>query len=367
MRSSLNDEIKYWLALNRFSKFGPARFRKLLDHFGSPAAAFGAAAGELKAAGIEAAVAEEFIAARTSIEPERLLETLEKEGIGVTTLNDENYPKRLKEIYDPPPLLFFRGRLEPDDETALAVVGTRRPTLYGKQAAEEFAGELARRQITIVSGLALGVDSIAHQAAITAGGRTVAVLGSGLDRENIYPASNRYLANKIAAEGGLLFSEFALGTPPLKHNFPQRNRIISGLSLGVLVIEAGERSGSLITAKFALEQDREVFAVPGSIYSPLSLGANLLIKRGAAAVTGTADILDALDLSEVTAYIDKQIENDTPEEGRILSFLNREPAHIDRLAALTGLPIAKVSGALMTLEMKGRAKNLGGMMYILGK
>jgi len=247
----------------------------------------------------------------------------------------------------------------------LAVVGARKFSSYGKQVAESLVFELAKAGLTIVSGLALGIDSLAHSAALSAGGRTISVLGSGLDRQSIYPSSNRYLVDKIIAADGLILSEFPLGTQPLKHNFPQRNRLISGLSVGTLVIEASEKSGSLITAKFALEQNREVLAVPGSIYNPSSAGTNWLIKQGAAVVTKTEDVLNALDLLAITNYTQK--ENLIPRseaEGRILPFLCLEAIHIDQLIRQTGLTSAEISSELILMEMRGAVKNLGGMMYV---
>lgn len=365
--SETKTDLKYWLALHCFTKFGPVRFRRLLKFFGSAEAAFKAGSAGLKQAGIEAGIADEFIAFRAGLDPGRLEERLFAEKVQALTIDDKRYPERLKEIYDPPAVLYWRGHLSGESELELAVVGARKYTPYGKQAVLELVPELARNNLAIVSGLALGIDALAHETTLEAGGRTVAVLGSGLDRQNIYPSTNRYLADKIVSSGGLIVSEFPIGTPPLKHNFPQRNRIISGLSVGTLVIEAGEKSGSLITAKCALEQNREVFAVPGSIFSPLSAGTNFLIKRGATPVTAAADILLALDLSQVTAYIDKQIEISSPEEGHVLSFLNQEPRHIDEIARLSGLEIRRLNGLLMMMEMKGLARNLGGMMYVLAR
>jgi len=361
-------DLKYWVALSHFPKFGPVRFNKIKKHFSDLENAFKAPVAELIQAGIETNVAEEFIAARTNINPDQLLEHLFKEGVKVITINDKSYPKLLAEIYAPPQLLYYKGQLKAEDEFALAVVGARKYTNYGKQVAEEVVQGLAHNNLTIISGLALGIDALAHLSALKAGGRTIAVLGSGLDKQSIYPSANRYLADKIEASGGAIISEFPLGTPPLRHHFPQRNRIISGLALGTLIIEAGEKSGALITANYALEQNREVFTVPGSIYSPVSAGPNQLIKLGARAITSATDIIEALDLAQVTTYIDnKKIVPESAEEEKILSHLTKEPIHINDLIRQTKLDIKVINSTLTIMEMKGMIKNLGNMQYVLAR
>lgn len=361
-------DIKYWLALGRFSKFGSARLGKLLDFFGSPAAILTASQGELTEVGIEPELAAEFAVMRANLNPEQLLAELERERIKVLLLTDSAYPANLKEIHHPPRLLYYKGKLSSPEKINLAVVGSRKFSYYGKQVTESLVFELAKTGLTIVSGLALGIDALAHTAALAAGGRTVAVLGSGLDKQSIYPSANRYLADKIIAADGLIISEFPLGTEPLKHNFPQRNRLISGLSVGTLVIEASEKSGSLITAKFALEQNREVLAIPGSIYNPTSTGTNWLIKQGAAVITKTQDVLDALDLLSITNYTHKEkLIPHSEAEGRILPFLCLEAVHIDQLVRQSGLTAAEVSSELLLMEMRGTVKNLGGMMYVLAR
>lgn len=361
-------ELKYWLAISRFSKFGPMRLGKLLAYFGSPAAILAAPQNELIRTGIETDLADEFIVMRARLDPDQLLAELEREQVKALLFDDPAYPACLKEIHGAPRLLYYKGKLGSSEEINLAVVGARKFSSYGKQVAESLVFELAKAGLTIVSGLALGIDALAHLAALSAGGRTVAVLGSGLDKQSIYPSSNRYLAEKIIAADGLILSEFPLGTQPLKHNFPQRNRLISGLSVGTLVIEANEKSGSLITAKFALEQNREVMAVPGSIYNPTSAGTNWLIKQGAAVVTKTEDVLNALDLLSITNYTQKEkIIPQSEAEGRILPFLSLEAIHIDQLVRQSGMTIAEVSSELVLMEMRGAVKNLGGMMYVLAR
>ena len=318
--------------------------------------------------GLEEKIAEEFIAARLKINPDELMEKIHRQDIKLITCEDKNYPKLLAQIYDPPPLLYYRGQLELADEFALAVVGSRKYTSYGRQAIERLVKNLANNNLTIISGLALGIDALAHEAALAAQGRTIAVLGSGLDRENIYPSQNRYLADKIIASGGAILSEFPLGALPLKHHFPQRNRLISGLSLAVLIIEAGEKSGSLITASHALEQNREVFALPGSIFSPYSVGTNRLIKLGARLVTDANDIIEALNLTQVASFINnKKIIPESVEEEKILKVLDFEPRHVNELIRLTKLDTSIINSTLVVMEMKGLVKNLGNMQYVLAR
>jgi len=249
--------LKYWLAFNQITAIGPIRTQRLLDYFGQLKNAWQANKTELLKAGLEEKIVNELIKKRQEIEPENELKRLEKSASQIITLFDENYPKLLKEIYAPPPLLYYLGRLDLNNDFPLAVVGTRKISDYGRQITQQIVGELVDCGLTIVSGLALGIDATAHQAAVKLGGKTIAVLGSGIDQ--IYPASNHNLTRKIIESGGAIISEFPIGMPPLKHNFPQRNRVISGLSLGVLVTEAGEKSGALITTKYALDQNREIF------------------------------------------------------------------------------------------------------------
>lgn len=362
------NEILYLVSLHHFPKFGPQRILRLKKYFSSLEKAFTASTHELQKAKIEESIANEFVSARTNINPQALYEKIQKENIKILTLESENYPRLLKEIYAPPPLLYYKGKIEKNSDFNVAIVGSRKHTNYGQQAAENISAELSRNGLGIVSGLALGIDTLAHNACLNAGGITIAVLGTGIDKQSIYPSSNRYLAEKIIASGGAIISEFPLGTLPLRHNFPQRNRIISGLSLATIVIEAGEKSGALITAAFACEQNRDVFAVPGSIFSPVSIGPNNLIKQGAKPVSTAADIMDALDLKNISNYIDnKKIIGETEEEKIILKILNFEACHIDDLIRQTGLNTALISGTLAIMEMKGMVKNLGGMQYVLAR
>lgn len=362
----MDTQLKYWAALSLFPKFGPIRFKKLINYFPDMQKAFFASARELAAAGIEEKIAEEFAAARASINPEALMQKLAAENIKIITIKDKNYPKLLSQIYDPPPLFYLKGELLLEDEFSIGVVGSRKFTHYGKQAVEKIVSELSRNNLVIVSGLALGIDALAHCAAVDAGGRTIAVLGSGLDKQSIYPSDNRYIAEKIIFSGGAVISEFPPGTAPLRHNFPQRNRVISGLTLGTLVVEAAEKSGALITARCALEQNREVFAVPGNIYSSVSIGPNRLIQLGAKAVTCAKDIIETLDLAQVAGCIEvKKTIPESDEEKTICSCLSHEPAHIDELVRLTKLDINIMNSTLAIMELKGMVRNIGGMRYII--
>ncbi len=265
-------------------------------------------------------------------------------------------------MFNPPPVLYLRGGLATEDGLAIAVVGTRLVSSYGRQVTEAIVPELARSGVTVVSGLARGVDSLAHRLALDSGGRTIAVLGCGVDVN--YPAENARLASAIA-ERGAVISEYALGMPPDAANFPPRNRIISGLSLATLVVEAGETSGALITADFANEQGRDVMAVPGSLFSPRSRGTNALIQQGAKLVTCATDILEELNVAAVPQQLEiKQLIPQDPVEAAICALLSAEPVHIDTIGRGTGLPIATVSSTLAVMELKGLVRQVGGMNYV---
>lgn len=356
------DERVYWTLLTKVGQIGPARFGRLLDHFGSAEAAWNASLLDLAAAGLDRRAIESLQQLRARVDPEAEWRKIERCGVEVVTLDDPAYPSRLREIADPPPVLYVRGTLAPDDEWAIAVVGTRRATAYGQQVTERIVGEVARAGVTIVSGLALGIDTHAHRAALAAGGRTLAVLGSGLDR--VYPSENSRLAARIAEQGAVI-SEFPLGTKPDAVNFPRRNRIVSGLARAVLVVEADHKSGAMITATCAGEQGRDVFAVPGSILSPLSAGPHQLIKEGAKLVSEAADILEELRL---TAVVEERAARQElpadPTEATLLGLLSHEPTHVDDLTRAAGLPAAVVTATLTLLELKGLARQLGPMQYV---
>jgi DNA processing protein len=362
------NDLKYWVAISRCPKIGAIRLVKLFNFFHSMEEAWRASFSELQRAGLDESIVHDFLAQKMIVNPDTEWEKLVKENISVLTINDPGYPKLLKEIWNPPAILYVRGVLPPDNEYNLAVVGTRKISIYGRQLASLLTGELVQNGFNIISGLALGVDALAHQTTVRLGGKTIAVLGSGIDSESIYPAGNRFLASEIIKTGGAIISEYPLGTLALPGNFPLRNRIVSGLALGTLVIEAAEESGALITAQCALEQNREVFAVPGSIFNPTSAGPNKLIKMGAKAVTSTKDILETLNLAAAADFMqNKKILPSSPEEKKIMSNLSTEPLHIDKLIAASGLDAAKIGAILTLMEMKGMVKNLGGMNYVIGK
>lgn len=359
-------DSKYWLAVSQFTKFGPVRIKKLLNFFPKMQDVWEAEQLDLQEAGIEEKLATEFIIKKNRINPDQELEKLKKENINFVKIIDSDYPKLLKEIYAPPSLLYYKGNLKNYNEYSLAVVGTRKFSSYGKQVTQEIVRELGNNGFNIVSGLALGIDTEAHFTAVSNNLPTFAVLGSGLSSKNIYPSTNRYLAEKIIEKNGIIFSEYPINMIPLRHNFPQRNRIISGLSLGSLIIEAGQKSGALITAQFALEQNREIFTIPGSIFSKTSIGTNNLLKKGAHPITSTQDILDILNLGEVTNFKEtKKILPDNPFEEKLLQHISKEPIHIDKLTQLTNLKAQEINSTLINMELKGKIKNLGNMSFIL--
>ena len=359
------DQLKYWVGFSKIAGIGRVRLSQLKDYFGSLQDAWKAPEGKLKQAGLDSRTIDTLLLLRPRISPDAEMERLELYKVKVLICEDPSYPARLKEIYDYPPVLYVRGDLPSQDEPCLAVVGTRRPTIYGRQVAEEIVADLAQSKITIVSGLARGIDSVVHRTALDAGGKTIAVFASGLDI--VYPAENAKLAQAII-EHGALISEYPLGVNPKAENFPLRNRIMSGLSLGVLVVEAGERSGALITAFQALEQNREVFAIPGSILSPASKGTNRLIQEGAKLVCNCADILEELNLTITTQQLEiKEFSPANEAESLMLKQLTSEPAHIDEICRRSGLTMPEVSSTLAMMELKGIAKQVGNMNYVLGQ
>ncbi len=358
------DQKAYWVGLSLVSGIGPARFRRLVEGLGSPEAAWKAKPAQLVAAGLDRRSIESLVAARARVNLDQEMAKLRHLEVTTLTLEDSDYPQRLRNIADPPPILYLRGELLPEDDLAVAIVGTRKASAYGRQAAEKFAQGLAKNGVTVASGLARGIDTFAHRAALDAAGRTIAVLGSGLDI--IYPSENRGLASDIAGRGALI-SEFPLGTKPDAINFPRRNRIISGLSAATVVVEAGETSGALITAEFALEQGREVFAVPGNIFSPASRGPNQLLADGAHPARELRDILEVLKIEAAVEH--REARQDIPEtdtEAALLRCLGHEPVHIDEIRRTVCLPMSVVSSTLTMLELKGLARQTGGMNYVRG-
>lgn len=353
-------------ALAFFSKITYRRYQKLAAYFSDLKNLWSAKTNDIIRAGLEENFANEFIIWREEKSLDYYLDILEKENIATVSLPDAGYPKILKEIADPPHTLFIRGCLPEQGAPALAVVGTRRCTSYGRQICEEIVEPLARRGMVIVSGMAFGIDGIAHQSALKVGGLTVAVLGSGIDRQSVYPAAHKYLAEKIIAGGGAVISEYPPGFKPTKYSFPERNRIIAGLTLGTLVVEAPAESGALITAKCALDYNREVMAVPHSANSPYGAGANNLLKMGARPVTCAEDIIEAFNLKDLSETIyNRQNLPLLPNEEMIIATLSREPKHIDLIIKESGMDSATANSSLLMLEMKGLVRNLGGMIYVL--
>lgn len=359
----MNPEAKYWVALSRHKKIGARTFLKLHKRFKSLKLVWQASQRELAEARLDLGQIEAVKEVIEKVNPDEELEKLKKYQIEVLIYPDQDYPKILKEIPDSPGILYLKGKILPEDEISLAVVGSRKYSNYGKRATEQIVYALAKNHLTIISGLALGIDAIAHEAALEAHGRTIAVLGCGLDQ--IYPSSNIRLADKILASGGAICSEFPLGMPALKYNFPIRNRIIAGLSLGTLVIEATEISGSLLTATAAIEYNREVFAVPGEIFAENSVGTNKLIKMGAKITTTHQDILEELKIEEKTKIINaREILPANKEEENILGLL-KEPLLADQIVVQSGYETSIVNSLLVQMEMKGMIRNLGGTRYVI--
>jgi DNA processing protein len=357
------DDLIYWIALHRISRLGAARFALLEAAFPSMEEAWHAGREALIGAGLDGRTADEVVRRRAEIDPAAEAERIAEAGVHALPRPHPAYPTRLREIHDAPPVIYVEGSWDPQDEWALAVVGTRRATAYGRQAAGELARGLAANSVTVVSGLARGIDTIAHRAALDAGGRTVAVLANGLD--TVYPPENRGLAAEIS-ERGALITDYPLGTKPRAEFFPRRNRIMSGVALGTLVVEGDVKSGAMITARFAGEQDREVFAVPGSIFSPQSRGPFELLRDGATPVGSVEHILEALNLTMIGAQMDfgRVAPATTPEEQALMSALTREPRHVDEVVRNTGLAAAQVSATLALLELKGLVRDVGGMQYV---
>ena len=359
-------DLPYRIAFSRIPGIGRARMARLVAYFGDLHTAWSASQADFARAGLEGKVLQAVLSLRPKLDPETELPRLERARIRALAPEDMDFPPLLKEIDDCPPVLYVRGSLTPRDALAVAVVGTRKATAYGHQVAEDLVTGLARQGITIISGLARGIDVAAHRSAMDAGGRTVAVQACGLDM--IYPSAHTALAREIV-DKGCLVSDYPLGTRPRAEFFPRRNRIMSGMALGTLVIEADQESGALITARFALEQNREVLAVPGSIYSPASRGANSLIQAGAKLVTCVEDVLEELNVTAVSQPLQPaQLSLDvTPDQSRVLHHLTRQPVHIDELRQRTGMDIPALSSTLALLELSGLAKQVGAMHFVLAR
>lgn len=380
MAKEHSKDIEKWLKIIRAEGIGPVTFARLIRHFGNPDAVLGASESALnKIEGIGQKTAISIVRSRDNFDAKAELERSDKLGICIINLDDPRYPPSLKQIYDPPPVLYLKGTLTRRDNLAIAIVGSRRCSLYGQQQASRLAHLLAAAGFTIVSGMARGIDTAAHQGALSAQGRTIAVQGCGL--ANIFPPENNKLF-RLISESGACISELPLGYEPLSENFPSRNRIIAGLSLASIIVEAGYRSGAMITAKCAVEYNREVMAVPGKIDSPLSKGPHSLIKQGAKLIESVEDVMEAL------GYIGKQLKehasgaagqakekietplfdvselNLTDYERKIYDCLDNEPLHVDQIIAATNIEPGLINASLISLRLKGLIKQLPGSFYI---
>ena len=377
------DDLKYWVALSRIPQLGASRFRKLEAFFGRLEDAWKAGHSQLKAAGLDDRTAQELVAAKSGLSPDGEMEALDRAGVSAINWRSQAYPPRLREIADAPPVLYYKGALLPCDERAVAVVGTRQPTDYGREAAAVLSRDLAVNGITVVSGLARGIDGVAHRAALESGGRTIAVLAGGLDK--VYPREHAGLFRQVQTQGAVV-SEQPLGVRPSPNSFPRRNRLISGMTLGTVVVEAPEGSGARWTVYQALEQNREVFCVPGSIFSPASRFTNRMIQEGAKLVATCGDILEELNLSSLNvpgptappAELDEQAPLElvfpgTPECGDpecgdeervLLGHIGGQPVHIDEICRQSGLPITAINSMLTMLELQGTVRQVGCMHYV---
>jgi DNA processing protein len=358
-----------WLALNQIAGLGKIGYARLIERYGSPEKVFQSDLEELQSIeGIRKNTALAIVKFKRAEKIERELDELERQKVGILTLTDPLYPFLLAKIHDPPPYLYYKGSASLQDGRSLAVVGSRLASPYGIKMTERLAWGLSQKGLTVVSGMARGIDSAAHQGALMAQGRTVAVLGSGLDV--VYPQENQKLFERIV-ETGLVFSEFPLGTLPERQNFPIRNRIISGLSLGVVIVEATQRSGSLITARLALDQGREVFAVPGSVESFKSSGTHSLIKQGAKLVEHAQDILEELhwkDQPPMEAPESKMEGTEkspslSAEEKQIRDLLSNGSLQVDQMVRQSGIGISPLLSLLLEMELKGLIKQLPGKFF----
>ncbi len=370
--------------MHRVHGLGPARFKQLLRVFGSIEAAWKASFSALLNSGIGQENAKSLDALRSKTDPDHETETLERLGISAVRLDSPDYPKALAETYDPPPVLYYKGELAATEQNAVAVVGSRRCTPYGREMTKRIASGLADAKVAVFSGLARGIDGTAHRAALDAGGRTVAVVGGGLD--SIYPAEHEQMALEMVNSGGAIVSEYPVGVRPKPEHFPRRNRVISGLTRGVVVVEAARKSGAMLTVKWALEQDREVFAVPGSVLSVNSEGPNWLIQQGAKLTTSHIDVLDELGITPPEPVLtDSASVNREPAQGELgVDSLARKnngtdienrvhehlasvgaPCHVDEIVRSLSSPVAEVNSALSVLELKGIVDEVGPMTYLL--
>lgn len=366
INKSIDEERLYWLGFSAFNGVGPKRFALLKNYFGSAKKAWQVREKELFAVGLGPKLTADFLEFRENFNLDSYSLRLREKKIECYFLDEGNYPESLKKIDNPPFVLYKRGEIEPRDAIAIAVVGTRRMTGYGGQVTESLVAELVAAGVTVISGLARGIDSVAHQTALASGGRTVGVLACGLDM--VYPPENQGLVRAIVADRGAVVSEYPLGMQAVPGNFPARNRIIAGLALGTVVVEGDQRSGALITARHAAEQGREVFAVPGQITSRNSAGPAALIKMGAKLVWQVEDILEELKIKTRKEKQEaKEVLPENPEEEMILSLVQDEAKHLDQIARDSGFDAARVASLMSLMEIKGKVRNLGGMRYIINR
>lgn len=357
-------ELIFLNAFNAVPGVGAATLRALKAHFGSYGAAWRADISRYAGVSLDPQARAALQERKHTVDPDREMERVARRGAWIVTDQDPDFPPLLAQIHTPPVILYGKGRREALIPTVcgMSVVGTRRPTPYGREATEAIVAGLTETGITVISGLATGIDTHAHRAALERQGTTVAVLGSGIDSASLFPPENRALADRIAASAGAIISEYAPGTPAVKEHFPMRNRIIAGLARGTLVVEAREKSGALITARCALEENREVFAIPGSIFSPTSAGANRLIQQGAKAVARPEDILEELGIAYEPAAREAQTASLSPNERAILDLL-KTPRGIDDLKTHTQFPVPAIMAALSLLELKRLVRALGADIF----
>ncbi|KKQ98615.1 MAG: hypothetical protein UT24_C0009G0117 [Candidatus Woesebacteria bacterium GW2011_GWB1_39_12] len=353
---------EYLIALYAFIYFGPARTNLLIQYFGSAKDAWNANSKSLVEIGLKKNIVEDFGRYKRDFNSQEYFDRLKKHSIDVITINDDSYPENLRDLDDAPLVLYIRGKLSKNDTNSVAIVGSRKMTSYGREVTQKLSSELASLGITIVSGLAFGVDLEAHKSVLSVGGRCVAVLASGVDE--LTPRSNEWLGLEIIKTGGAIVSEFPPGTEAQRYFFPFRNRIISGLSKAVIVVEGMIKSGTIHTAKHAAEQGRTVFAVPGQITSPMSAASHYLIKNGAKMVTSVNDILEELDLQlKVDRDAVNKVMPTDADEKKIIEILTNEPLHLDECARISGLKVSEISGKLTVMELKGIVKNIGNGVY----
>ncbi len=364
--SRVAENSLYLHSFNLLPQIGPARLFKLASYFNNNfKQAFLANKTELLNAGLDPDITDIWLEKKIKLNINQEAELLTQAGINILTYFDSSYPKLLKEIPKFPLILYFRGNLNDPEELCFSVVGTRKITNYGRSLIPDLISPLVDAGVVIVSGMAFGIDSEAHKIAVLKNKRTIAVLGGGLDDKSLYPKHHQLLAQEILDNGGALLSEYPPNTPNFKQNFMARNRIISGISIGTLVVECDLESGSLITAQHALGQNRQVYAVPGPIYAEMSKGPNNLIKMGAKAVTSASDILEDLNLAALPQEMDNQkILGDNPVETKLLEIIGKDPIIMNEIIKLSGIPPGEATSALTFLEMKGKVRNLGGQQYI---